>query len=168
MCKCQICITTGCDILGNACIRWIKQLTCYRTYYTCNKCISNAVTWTWPFLDRSSTTYHTRRGKKLHHLHCSPKANNLTLPWCIVLRHFCQSIFQQQMWMVRRDLFFPFALHKLLRIFTFFAFCFSRMRVPQYYIKYIDYISVQICASHISHITKHFWAARRVVVAIAK
>ena len=55
-----------------------------------------------------------------------------------------------------------------LRIFAFFAFLFSRMRVPQYYIEYIDYISVLIYASHISHITKHVWAARRVGVAIAK
>ena len=55
-----------------------------------------------------------------------------------------------------------------LSIFAFFAFLFSRMRVPQYYIKYIDYMSVLICASHISHITKHVWAARRVGVAIAK
>ena len=39
-----------------------------------------------------------------------------------------------------------------LRIFAFLAFLFSRMRVPQYYIIYIDYISVLICASHISHI----------------
>ena len=52
-----------------------------------------------------------------------------------------------------------------LRIFAFFAFLFSRMRVPQYYIEYIDYISVLICASHISH-TKHVWAARGVRVAI--
>ena len=37
-----------------------------------------------------------------------------------------------------------------LNIFAFFAFLFSRMRLPQYYIKYIDYISVLICASHIS------------------
>ena len=29
------------------------------------------------------------------------------------------------------------------------------MHVPQYYIKYIDYVSVLICASHISHIAKH-------------
>ena len=55
-----------------------------------------------------------------------------------------------------------------LSIFAFSAFLFSRMRVPQYYIKYIDYMSVLICASHISHITKHVWAARRVGVAIAK
>ena len=55
-----------------------------------------------------------------------------------------------------------------LRIFAFFAFLFSRMRVPQYYIKYVDYISVLICSSPISHIAKHVWAARRVGVAIAK
>ena len=55
-----------------------------------------------------------------------------------------------------------------LRIFAFFAFLFSRMRVPQYYIKYIGYISVLICASHISHIAKHVWVTRRVGVAIAK
>ena len=55
-----------------------------------------------------------------------------------------------------------------LRIFAFFSFLFSRMRVPQYYIKYIDYISVLIYASLISYITKHVWAARRVGVAIAK
>ena len=55
-----------------------------------------------------------------------------------------------------------------LRIFAFFAFLFSRMRVPQYYIKYINYISVLICSSPISHIAKHVWAARRVGVAIAK
>ena len=49
------------------------------------------------------------------------------------------------------------------------------MRVPQYYIKYIDYISVSldyisvlICASHISHIAKHVWAAPKVGVAITK
>ena len=36
--------------------------------------------------------------------------------------------------------------------FFFFAFLFSRMLVPQYYIEYIDYISVLICASHISHV----------------
>ena len=41
-----------------------------------------------------------------------------------------------------------------------FAFLFSRMRVPQYYIKYIDYISVLICSSHISHKVKHVWAAQ--------
>ena len=51
---------------------------------------------------------------------------------------------------------------------VFFAFLFSRMRVPQYYIKYIGYLSVLICSSHISHIAKHVWAARRVGVAIAK
>ena len=53
---------------------------------------------------------------------------------------------------------------KLSRIehFRVFAFLFSRMRVPQYYIKYIDYISVLICASHIRH------TARRVGVAVAK
>ena len=63
-----------------------------------------------------------------------------------------------------------FCSTKLSRIenFAFFAFLFSRMRVPQYTVKYIDYISVLICASYISHITKHVWAARRVGVAIAK
>ena len=55
-----------------------------------------------------------------------------------------------------------------LRIIAFFAFSFSRMRVPQYYIKCIEHISVLKCASHISHITKHVRAARRVGVAIAK
>ena len=55
-----------------------------------------------------------------------------------------------------------------LRIFCVFRFFISRMRVPQYYIKCIDYISVLKCASHISHITKHVWAAQRVRVAIAK
>ena len=59
---------------------------------------------------------------------------------------------------------------KLSRIenFRVFAFLFSQMRVPQHYIKYIDYISVLICSSPISHIAKHVWAARRVGVAIAK
>ena len=52
--------------------------------------------------------------------------------------------------------------------FCVFRFFISRMRVPQYYIKCIDYISVLICASHISHIVKHVWAARRLGVAIAK
>ena len=51
------------------------------------------------------------------------------------------------------------------RVFRVFIFADAR---PQYYIKYIDYISILICASHISHITKHVWAARRVGVAIAK
>ena len=59
---------------------------------------------------------------------------------------------------------------KLSRIenFRVFRVFISRMRVPQYYIKYIGYISVLICSSHISHIAKHVWAARRVGVAIAK
>ena len=35
-----------------------------------------------------------------------------------------------------------------LRIFAFSPFLFSRMRIPQYYIKYIDYISVLISALH--------------------
>ena len=52
--------------------------------------------------------------------------------------------------------------------FRFFRFLFSRMRVPQYYIKCIDYISVLLCALHISHIMKDVWAAQRVGVAIAK
>ena len=55
-----------------------------------------------------------------------------------------------------------------LRIFAFFAFLFLRLHISQYYIKYIDYISVLICALPISHITKHVSAARRVGVAIAK
>ena len=59
---------------------------------------------------------------------------------------------------------------KLSRIenFHIFRFLFSRMRVPQYYIKCIDYISVLKCASHINHIAKHVWATQRVGVAIAK
>ena len=55
-----------------------------------------------------------------------------------------------------------------LRIFAFFVFLFSWMCISQYYTEYIDYISVLICASHISHIAKHFWAVRRVGVAIAE
>ncbi len=63
-----------------------------------------------------------------------------------------------------------FCSTKLSRIESFCVFrvVFSRMRVPQYYIKYIDYISVLICASHISYIMKHVWAAQRVGVAIVK
>ena len=59
---------------------------------------------------------------------------------------------------------------KLSRIenFRVFAFLFSQMRVPQYYIKYIEHISVLICTSHVSHITKHVWVTGRVGVAIAK
>ena len=44
---------------------------------------------------------------------------------------------------------------KLSRIEIFRIFCvfiFAGMLVPQYYIEYIDYISVLICASHISHV----------------
>ena len=56
---------------------------------------------------------------------------------------------------------------KLSRIENFRVFIFADAR-PQYYIKYIDYISILICASHINHKAKHVWAARRVGVAIAK
>ena len=47
-----------------------------------------------------------------------------------------------------------------------FAFLFSRMRVTQHYIEYIDYISVLICASHISH--KGSMSGRGVGIATAK
>ena len=52
------------------------------------------------------------------------------------------------------------------RVFRIFIFADARPTIL--YLIYIDYISVLICASHISHITKHLWAARRVGVAIAK
>ena len=55
---------------------------------------------------------------------------------------------------------------KLSRIENFYVFIFAD-GVPQYYIKYIDYISVLICASHINH-TKPVQAARGVREAIAK
>ena len=52
------------------------------------------------------------------------------------------------------------------RVFRVFIFADARPTIL--YNIYIDYISVLICASRISHITKHVWAARRVGVAIAK
>ena len=78
--------------------------------------------------------------------------------------HACKYETETTVW----TLIFAVLNFRGLRIFAFFAFLFSRMRVPQYYIKYIDYISVLICSSPISHIAKHVWAARRVRVAIAK
>ena len=50
------------------------------------------------------------------------------------------------------------------RVFRVFIFADG---VPLYYIEYIDYISVLMCASHISH-TKPVQAARGVGEAIAK
>ena len=116
MCKCQFCITAGCDLINKKTLHvWGGlRFTCYHTNCMCIECISNAVTWTWPFPD-----YRASVGNKFHQLHCSSKINYLTLPWCTALRHFCQSIFQLQMWVVRRNLFFPFPPHKILTMVTY-------------------------------------------------
>ena len=50
-----------------------------------------------------------------------------------------------------------------VRVFRVFIFADG---VPQYYIEYIDYISILICASHISH--KESMSGRGVGIATAK